>query len=63
MKRWAVNLLEVSLALLVLAALTVLCLRFLAAASDQRRAVFHISPPPRKLPICWNERKPWNGTT
>ena len=40
MKRNGFTLLEVSVALFVLAALTTLCLQFFAAASDQRRQVF-----------------------
>ena len=40
MKRRGFTLLETTVALLVLAALTTLCLQFFAAASDQRRQVF-----------------------
>ena len=40
MKRRGFTLLEVSVALLVLAVLTTICLQFFAAANDQRRQVF-----------------------
>ena len=40
MKRRGFTLLEASVALLALAALTTICLQFFAAASDQRRQVF-----------------------
>ncbi len=69
MKRRGFTLLEVSVALLALAALATLCLQFFAAASDQRRQVFaHLAATQEAANLLervealeWNDLTPQNA--